>query len=469
MNKKVLFFTTLSIAIVSLVCLLFFRITPTSKIWKDYTVLYVEKSIAIETVLELLETNDIHNVISQNHEDYPVPSQFAPVQFHKFSNGITHDDLQNAYFSDKNNKFNLFYIPNKFSANISNCFENVNMQWGINNHSSTTPIPFILTTIFFLTLIIAAKNKVVFFATQLPFILLSISIPFYHTTACICALIFSYFLIEKFRNRIGYKQKLPKNYSFHVFIVLTLIIMIITGIKAMFLFIIACSASFSIDTLCSFVAEERKKKLFFVPIPIHTVKTIPQKEKQLQLTVLSTFCTIAILTLFALFNPTTGSTSNSNIELPTPQNTTNTFSEKSYIQTISTEAINRLPDLTDYISTAWYYEMYPYMRLHNSETDVVYPGESITTTEYVKTENVIKEEIKTIAEFNNDYIEKAIEIIHSLSNSGAEKLLSSENGFTRVLYKNTTAIKQPTGSLIIMISICVYYILVYIYINRKRV
>ena len=429
MNKKVLFFSALTLTITSLLCLFLFRFTPNTKIWENYTVLYVEKNLSVETIIDLLESNDIYNVISQNHENYPVPSQFAPVQFHKFSTEITYENLQNVYFSDKNDDFNLFYIPNEFSANISKCFENIDAIWGIDSNGTTTYIPFTITTIFYLLLIIFAKNKLVFLGTQLPFVLLSLVVPLYHIAVLVCALLFSYFLIERFRNRIGYTKKLIKNYNFYAFICITLIIMILLGIKAVIIFLFSSTASFSIDSLFRLISEEHNKRQIFLPIPIHSARTLHIKTKKLQLIIIFTFCSVFLLTTLAYFSPNSGSTNNKNIEIPTPKNTTNDFSEQSYIDTISSEVVNRLPDLTDYISTAWYYETYPYSRISNEVKEVVYPGDTVSTTEYIKLDNTLTEKTKIMAEFNNDYITNIIKTIESLKNSGAEKLLASQKGF----------------------------------------
>ncbi len=471
MNKKVLFFCTLTIFIASIACLFLFRIIPSSKTWENYTVLFVEKNIPIDTITSLLEKQGINTIISPNHENYPIASKFAPVQFHTFADGINYQKLQTAYFSDENNNYNLFYIPDEYSTLIPQSFNDTNIIWGINNNTTITIFPFIITMALLLLLIIFAKNKVYFLCTQLPFTVLTFIIPLYQIAVCVCALLFSFFIVEKYKDRIGYSLKIIKNYNLYVFLGITFVIMILLGIQAVALFLLAGTACVAIHILYSLIINDYKNKQIFLPTPIHSANTLSLNAKTRRLTILITFSTIALLTTFALWNPQTGNSNSNDIKIPTPQTEIQNFSEQSYLTTItnSNKEVNRLPNLTDYISVAWYYEMYPYMRVDNTIKNIVYPGDTIVTTEYIKTNDKIEEKTKTQAKFNNDYIEKTLATINSLENPGAEKLLASQKGFARVCYASNKTVQLPTDSFIIMFCIAAYFLIVFLYLKIKRI
>lgn len=468
MNKKVLFFVTVSIALVSIICLFTFRIVPTSKIWDSYNVLYVEKDVPIQTIRDSLEKNNLSDVLYPDHAPYPLPSPMAPVQFHNFSTGFNYDDLQSSYFVDSNNEFNLFYIPKEFTEKVSTVLKNEKYTWGLDTNQVIPAIPFIITIIFSLVLFFLCKNKIFFTCVQVPFILLTIVSPYYHIGAAVCLLGIICVLFDNKWNRKYFTKTVVKEITFYIVIAILLLSTIFVGIKSIFHVILCILLSLSALSITKQLQSYLRNKQIFIPLQIHNAKTIPVNTKLIRCVLILIICSVGLLSTFAIVNSQIGTKSENTIAIPKPIDKTKSFSESDYIETISNEVANRLPDLTDYISTAWHYEMYPHVRLVNEVTKIALPGDSISSTEYVKKGNSLTEQTKVIATFDNNYINNAISNIDSSMNSGAEKLLASQSSFSRVIYDSTTTIQVSIITVILMLCICIYCIVYFLYLKIKR-
>ncbi len=471
MNKKVFFFTSLSIGLLSIVSLFIFRIVPTSNIWDSYTVVYVAKDIPTDIVRQTFESNTIFNVLYPEHQPFPLPPPMAPVQFHNFSTGITYEKLQSSYFSDSENKFSLYYVPNKYSKDISSALKDITSSWGIDSQQVIPSIPFFITTIVSVILFILCKNKILFSCIQIPFILLTSTSPYYHMGASVCVLGLTLFILERKWNRPGLQKEIIKNISIYIAVSLILLSSIFIGLKSLLQCSLCGLTSFSLVSMYSIVSENIKSKEIFKPVTILPAKMVPLNTKRILHSIFITFCAVTILSVLALITTHDGVKTQNSIKLPTPiaYTRTNDFSENSYISTISNEVINRLPDLTDYISTAWHYEFYPFKRLSNEITEIAYPGDTVTTTEYIRSNNTLDAQTKTLAEFDTNYITSKIDLINNTEKSGAEKLLVSQGGFSRVMYDSTTYLQAPIVTVILTICICLYCVVSFLYFKIKRI
>ncbi len=459
MNKHTLFYGAIIIALMSLCFLFILRIVPSAQFWDNYNVLYVDNNADVSIVKADLQKYPFEGIIYPDHSNFPLPSKLAPVQYHQFSSGFTYEDLQSLYFTDKDNLYNLFYIEKNQTKMVSQALQDVSYEWGLDSQASIPFLPFIITLLFSCILMLYSKDKLFFLCMQIPLVLYTFASPFYHIAVSVCVIILAFFMLQKFWNRKHFEKKVFTNIFSIVSTVLLIIASLLLGFKGFILLLLTSLLSASMYYILYTYKHYKYNKSVFKPLPIHTAQTINNKVSHSFKFLLMAFFIVVSLSTLSLSNiqPQKKNTQKA-LHIPSPSGYTITdnFSIESYEQVISEYTDSRLPDLTDFVSTAWYFETYPFLKLEQKIVDVVTPGATINTIDYVKNGNALEEKIKTVAIFDDAYIQRIVSLALTTVNSGAEKLLASQNGFSRVSYATSGTIANPTGSVIFLLIVCAY-------------
>ncbi len=470
--KKVLFLLCLSIiTIMSLYQIISLRIVPSTQIWDKYNVLYVDIQADTELLIESLNEEGIQDILSINHNPFPALSTLAPVQIHKDTDTFTHEQLQNMYFFDKDENYHLFYIPQEYVQNVYSALDDFDYVWGIDTQASVPAIPFVLAIVFSFLLFINSKNKMYFLCLLLPYILFSITTPFYHIAASVSLLSYAVFRIQKYWHRQYWRERIKKEYLLFISVSFMFIASLLLGLRGLILFSFSSIASISSLYIVYTIKTYIHTNAFFQPTLIYNAFTVPTNTVRKPRYALIPFISFVFLTIISTINvqPQQKNTSKA-LHIPSPSGYTvvDDFSSESYIQTIQAQAGDRLPDLTDYIDAAWKIETYPFMRVTDDVQEIVQPGESVSFTQYVSEGFTLIEQTEIIASFDDAYINNFLDIALANSNAGAEKLLASQAGFSRVSYATSASIKTSFEALIFLVFGCIYITIVLIFLKLKR-
>ncbi len=471
MNKNTLFYGAILVALLSLCLLFMFRIVPTAQIWEKYNVLYVDIDADVHSVRQALEAEHIHDVLYPDHDYFPLPSALAPVQYHQFSSLFSYEQLQHSYFFDQDKNYLLYYIPHESIRSVYTALKDFEFSWGLDSQTTIPFIPMVVATLLTLVLAFYSKNKAYFLCIQIPFILYSFVSPFYHIAAAVCVFTFAVFTLQKFWNRQQFRQKIVKNLFFIASLILLFLSSILLGFRGLLLLIITSLASLSLLYIMFRLKKNIYQKSPFKPILIHSATSIRFNDIMTIKYVIIALCSVALLTILALIN---AQPFQKNIQkalhIPAPSGYTvsSDFSAKSYESIIQSNSTDRLPDLTDYISTAWHFETYPYVRLGDSINSIVLPGTTVERVDYVQNGVVLQEQREVVAVFDDTYIQNIVNEALATTHAGAEKLLSSQRGFSRVGYVQSGTISTPQGAVVFLLISCAFFLYVLISLRIKR-
>ncbi len=474
MNKNMLFFGAIFVALLSLCFLFVLRVVPTTQIWDKYNVLYVDSSVEVQTVREALLSQNIEGVLYPDHDVFPQPSTLAPVQYHQFSLGVSYDQLQTSFFIDKDGQYHLFYIPVGNNEAVFNALESFTYPWGLDIQATIPTLPFIVCA--FLTIILAyyARNKWYFLLIQIPFVLYSFVVPFYHIGSSVCIFTLAVFMVQKYWDREYQMQKIFKN----VFTICSLTFLLVgsalLGFRVLFLLLLSCLASISLCYIVYSIKRTAYQKSAFKPTQIHTAKTVRLHNVFNVKYLLLGFTAILLLTVFAILNiqPLKNNLKKA-LHIPTPSGYTiaGDFSAQSYEQLIlesKPEDIGRLPNFSDFVNLAWHFETYPYLKLGEKPSAVVHTGDTIEQVDYLRNGFELQEQISVIATFDDAYIQEVIHSAFTSTNAGAEKLLASQKGFAHVSYAQSGTMTSPTGAIIFLLMSCAFMLYFIFVLKLKR-
>ncbi len=470
MNKSIIFYCAIGVAILSSCLLFVLRIVPTAQVWDKYNVLYVDIQVDVDTVRNILENENISNVLYPNHANFPLPSPLAPVQYHQFKTDFTYDDMQMSYFFDREKNYHLYYVPQEHVRHLYEAFAGFEYAWGIDSQSTVPAFPFLVSALVIAILLYFTKNKIYFLCILFPYMLYTIVAPFYHSGVAVCLFSLAVFMLQKYWNRQFYIETIIKNAFVIVSFSLLCISSILLGIRGFALFIFASLLSASLLYLVSRYKQHKFQKYAFKPIYIHTAKTIRIHNIYNVKYMLIGIFAILILTVFALTNiqPLKKNIKKA-LHIPSPSGYTveQGFSAQAYQEVVLEEGNRSLPDLTDFISTAWHFETYPYLKLDDSTTSMVLPGETVERINYIQNGFFLEEYVETIALFDDAYIQKILNNSLIAPNAGAEQLLANQRGFTRVNYSQNGTITSPTGAIVFIILSCIYSIYILVTVKVK--
>lgn len=449
LNKNLISCAIILLTIIFLFC---FKKTPSSDLWKNYSVFYIEKNADYSFVVDVLNKFDIKEFISKQNQDFPLNISKNTPEYALAFSGLENSDYlteKNKYFTDKFQNYQIFYVPKEFKNNLENVVEFINdftdFECGFDASSS---FPFLIVAvllIFTILLIYKSEYKILFLLCSILPVFYCFMLPFYSAICGICMFLLEIFISLKMWNRTGGIKRLLKVKFLQIIFILSLINSFCAGFLSGILFIFVILSIFSILNLYNEVCKKQTDKNNFKPQKILSAKMITLISKN---TVFSIFlCLISIFSIliFSVFSTSFGSVNSKNLMLP------------------SSNANSSFVDLTDFVDWRWEVLTFPYISLNSSDYNKnVDKKNKVIFSEYKDNPDSIEETVNVLT-FDDKFIENSLNSIDNLSFPALEKMLKSEGLKNSAGYASNVSQKNSIFTIIVMLSsflICLAFFVV---------
>lgn len=448
--KKYLKYISPAFFLISLFLILLFKSIPTSKIWKEYTVLYTPVESSESEIISVLKNTGISEIYSLSEQYLPIslPENSVEISMFKINRDRPEYNYyirRNAFFFDKSNNFKLFYVPVEYKSKVLDVVTILNskgIQAGIDSASS---YPWIIAVIMFLLIIILSlfsKNKLVFVTSTIPVILYLINNPFYAAALANAGIVLSLFFISNIWRRKDFVFYLLNKYSIPAMVFISIVCGFSISLKSGFLFVceLFCIATY----LYSYFSAEEfiRNRKSFTPVYIKSASMVSMFAKKTNI-VMPVLISISVLFigLFFISSSQSVGTHFSKLLLPSPS---------------SAEAQD-LPQLEDYYQWLWNIKSYPYRSLNSNNQDYI--------VEYKRFNNEggFIEESRNLLAYNQNFKENAYAEIENLHFNAIEKVIKSEGENVKIGFSASKAYSTSFFSIIMMV-LCVL-VLLFIYFS----
>ena len=434
----------ISILLLSLSLLFIFilQTIPTNQIWKSYGVLYVEKSVSENDVLDLLADENCDDVISLSNQYLPFVSNvisYIP------EDNSSYLERKKMYFTDRDSKYNLFYFPSEKEKAVyrivSKLGSEKKVSCGVNSRIRFPLLCFFVSLIVYIIFTVFCDKKFFFLVSQLPVVLLSFSQPFYIVSCSSILFMTSYFLAMKIYNRKKNWNIIKKNPLILVFLFLSLLASLLISFKVFLL------SALSFGSAVSFLFTYDWFESVFTHSNFTYVKIIPASRinllsrKNIKNVYVQTAATFVLLVLF-LITQKINSSKNEKLKLPMPS-----------LQAVSSE--NKLPDIDDFYEWVWNITMYPYMNLNsnNNKYEIYYPRYKMNENNTIET---YYDRYVYDSSFKNE-VDKKLDLV---DNTSLEYFLKKQGNNITVSY--TDSLKSPFTTRQYIVSLILILLSVFI-------
>lgn len=493
MKSKTRVFISALIFFVCVCILFFFRMSPSFKIWDGYNVVYVDKTISAEQVNRTLAQAGVTGIISPLHTPFPPLPLAAPVQHTAVYGNFSYNDLQTLFFSDKNDLFNLYYVPQRYKTKAAAALQRIHALWGIDApYSMPWMIPAALCVVcacftFF------AKNRLFFLCTVFPLVCYAAAVPLYQTASFVCMCMYSLFAIQKLWQRRYFFEALKYRFVLLIPFVFLPVSAVFLGLRSFLLLCASCTACAALLYVFFKTEKLQQNKKSFNPVPIFSARTVQISDVfNLRFALLPAVCVIVFCLCAASGIHTSSHASaksaKAGLYLPAPAAHTvqKNFSVASYKAVLKYKIKKRLPDLTDFIHASWYTQTYPFRRLEKNDTDFKIPefGERVNFSGYIKNGEKLEEKTLNAQVFDEQFIKKTLDAARNKSAAngvnaatgaassgntfGIQTLLAAQKGFMRTLYVRADSAKGGKLSLVFTFAAFAYILSLIIGFAIKR-
>ncbi|MCR5290050.1 MAG: hypothetical protein K6E51_08685 [Treponema sp.] len=450
------FYIPVAVLCAGIFCLFAFRKIPISRLWKEYTVLYVTNDVPENTILDALYANGCKDVISLSNQQLPASVQMSPVE--KNLGTSSYLQKRNAYFSDKQHKFRLFYIPEFYSRQAAEAVSSLHVEYGMDAQSRFPWIAPIICILLFIFFLLVAENKIVYGIAGVFLILFTFSQPFTVNVAAVCLLLFCFYLMQKVWKRRRATLYLVHHYAVVFFGLPSVLFVFTCSVSASFLFVLALLCSASALYIFSFYEDEWNKHSVFSPVFIRSATYVPLiTRKNAHYMLLCTICIALLLSTFFV-SENVSSTITDDLQLPAPTR---------YVGDAA------LPSLDDYIAWNWNVVTYPYRSLNDEQSFDLVPkeDEKVLITHYKKTSQGIQAYDEVVFAFNSDFRAQVLHYIDTLKYPAIEKLLKEQGSANYATYKFASGYQLSIFNLIVIIFallIPIFGFVLYTIFGRKK-
>lgn len=436
-----------------------FKTVPAKKLWKNYSVLYVQKDVPDATVKSALDSANVRSEISISNQYLPINISENSVEFSMLKLNSNKNDYVNKranYFFDESQNFRLYYVPDDYSKNLRDVVSVLSQNQINCGIDAKQPVSFLLFLFFLseaLLLTFFSKNKILFLGTALIQFAFILSAPFYATEiSCVILLLPLFFVSNAWRRKNFFKVALN---NFHTFLILIASVLcnFSVSVKTGLLFCacLICVASY----LYIFYAVENYfiKKRFFVPVYIKSARQINLFAKKTKI-VMRSLILIALIFIifFFLASNKTINLRNSQNKLFLPSNVANSCYEKS----------ENLPQLEDFYKWTWNAKTFPYKSLNKSNDE-----NFIEFSRYAE-ENGKIAETKSIFSYNQTFKDDVFDSIDDLKFNAIEKVLKSEGKDFEAGYVSNVDFNANLFSAITMIFCLIVLLFIYFFIMIEK-
>lgn len=442
--------------LITLLCLILFRSIAVSRIWSSYRVLYVDRSVDEATVLSCLEAAGCRNTITLSAQRTPLQ---APMTALPPDSSAPYLVQRLQYFTDKDNRYRLFYIPDGYEQQIAKALRSIVSQThahaGLDDESRYPwAVPVICLLVFLCFSVFSMHRRFFVFPALFP-LLLTLSMPFYVTGAAVCLYMTALFLANRLWGRRNDVRVLCRSVYIDFLLGAAMVLLLIQSVRCALLSLLVLASSAAALYILKQYQADRDKKCAFTYQLIFTAEQLPVMYAGTVRSVLLLCVPLLVLLLSFLFSARFFPRSPAgSIQLPMPVEP-------------GTEG-ELLPSLEDYFAWAWDTLAFPYRSLHDAQLrPPVKDGDKITVTEYVQAASGIKERQRVIYEYDKDFKDKLEKDIRALDYPALEKLLERQGRHCRAAYRLSRTTGKPQGdgvSLVLLVAalcvpllLCVYY------------
>ena len=429
---------------------------PSGKLWKNYSILYVQTETPDFEIKKALEESKINEFVSL--KDQYIPSLFSESSIQIALLKLGYNKLSNEYltkrksfFYDKSQRYRIYYIPNSYKSQISECeklLEKKGIFFGTDSKASYPWIIPISGIIVFAILLLFTKNKMPFcVGSVIPLIFLYCN-PFYPVALSAFLILLWLFFASNLWKRKGYIKYLFCNKLFLIMIFVSIVAVFSASILTGFMTIAVAAGSAGAIYTYSFLEQKIRNKKPFVPVFIRPAKRISvfAGRQNESMTVINAF---SILMIIVLFLTSSGMIKGGNTKLQLPS--------------VHGLSDNSLPVMDDYYKWSWSLQTAPYTSLNEKN---ISPEEGATVIFYDYSEDekngFINKSKKQIT-YNNAFRKNVLDNIDSLQFNAIEKVMKEE-GINNTYGFSTLNSYQINIFGIIMCFICLF-VLLFIHIS----
>lgn len=424
------------------VLLFVFRTLPASKLWKEYSVLYVPVETSAELVLSELQRQGCRDVISYYNQKDNLQSEILPV---KTASAKRYLDARNVYFFDESRRMMIYYIPDKYAKNaakaVSVLTDEYSVDAGLDAAAAFPLVPPVICVLTALVLLCFSRHKTVFFCAGLFPVLFVFSMPFYTNAAAVCILLYAFFLCQKVWKRRGALRYVLKTPYITVLFFVSAAVSFFASVLSGLLFFLSLAASASILSVASTHAEQREQTYRFRPVLIKPARMMNVLNVS---SVKKAFvCEAAVFALFVFYAAGADAFSVSNsdgLSFPAPARY-NTG--------------NGIPTLDDYVAAAWNVLTLPYKSLNIRSSDIPGENECVAFREFENTADGVRTAGETVYCFDDDFKNEVIRSIDSFDYPALEKLMKMQEAGFSVGYAAGHGEKFSRASVILMLSMII--------------
>ena len=451
----------LSIIVLSLLSLFIFHKVPVHHLWTGYETLAVPVSMPESNVLDVLKNCGCEDVVSLSYQNKTSFSDYSPVQ--KKNPFIDYQQKTNSFFFDKSSKYQIYYIPEKFSAAVERSYrvllKNYNVEACLDSQVRfpwTTPlICFIFA--FFLTFF--SKQKIYFIVTAFFPLIFTLSQPFFAPAGAVCFLLFGIFLIQNIRRRSGFVYVIRNSFLTVFFFIIPVLFAFAVSFLTGFLLLLCVCASFSLEHFLFIFEQKRTEKVLFKSSLILPAQYVPLVTHfNLRIMASCIFVTGFFLAQFSLSSRFLPSSSAKDLLIPSPAR----YNRDSAIVS-----------LTDYIEWTWYTLTYPYRSL-NSKVTKVENGDTIVIPRFEKNSDGIVQTDEVVFKYDNEFKQKIVDEIDLKSENSMEKLLKRQGNLNSAVFSASGSGSGDLHDFLILIleflltPVVLFYLLMRIKKNDKN-
>lgn len=461
----------LSIITIILCSILLFlsKSTPVTKIWKSFQVLYVENSVPEEAVLSALEKFGCRDVITFSQQQQPFYSIYTPVELKSSNTDYLAERLK--YFTDLNNQFRLYYIPQEFNSNAEKALtfmkKNNSIKAGLDGKANYLWLLPLLCFIFYMAFGVASKNRALFFGTSLMPLVYVLVKPYFASCVAVIMFMMAVFFSEKYFNRKKTARVLSRSFYIITPVLNAITVLFIFSWKDALVFLAVLAAVFSFYVLISSYQKYLDSKAPFNFTYIVPANLIPVMNRDTSKYILLTAGGLVVMIfLFLVQGRFSGGATYSGLILPSPVEKTVELPEE-------LSSAEKLPGLEDYYEWIWNTVTFPYKNINRrGQSEKLAKGDQIVIEKYTNTKVGIITEKQVVYEYNDDFTAKIDESIEKLNYPAIEKLMKEQGEIFGAKYAASSNGSQEDNTvsfvLIILCLLVTIFMYFYYYVTGRK-
>lgn len=416
-----------AVILITLLLLIILKSVPVTKIWKNYTVIYVEKKLSEETVISYLKKSGCDDIISLSNQRAPVNSAFVPVLPSDYGDYLS---KRLKYFSDESDNYTLYYVPSKYDRSASRALEilvnEIGVKAGIDGKQQFPFLVPVAALVAFAAFLYLSKNKFAFAFPAVFALLLTFSNPFYPTAAASIIYMLAIYLAQRIWARKKAIQVLKKNLYVLIPTVVSFLVMLLSGIAAAFLMVFTIASGIASCILLAEFEKYAESKISFKYKKIFAAPQLPLMYPSTAMHTLLTLVPLTVLLIAFLLSARFTPTVNEKITLPVPVNANSKMAKEK----------DTLPVFSDFYKWAWNTKTFPYRNLNEKYSGEVKENDAIYADRFENTEQGISTARTELFKFNKNFRKNAEKELSSMKNPQIELMLKKQDKNIKVIFGN---------------------------------